>query len=426
VSRKYEFMNKKSFIVKSSAFVFGLIMAAACSNADSPIEGAGGEVIPDVDIPTDLTEKVATDGWGQGGFAGSWAAPEITTADGRKSAMAEVYKSTNEDVAATGVVMQQTIEGVPNGHYTVELYANAMYTPDRGFDSDLVDGAMDVVYVFANEAQTPVKAQVAVSTGENGEYTIETDVTDGTLTIGIAKAKGGTNWHTIQIKSVTGSMKLADAYATLIPVAESLLNAMICNEAEEALQEAINAPKTLENFNALGLAITLAQISAESFETVASGVIPTDKMNNWICTNDKDFHINTWSVEGNEGNDPSGMTTPFLENWMNKNDGTLPAGTEFYYTLIGLEPGMKFSVSALIRAYSEAGNDISGAVFFVGDSEKNISEGTAFEYNGMKGIYGTYTAEGTTNEDGSLYIGVKLTEPTFNWVAIKNISITLQ
>ena len=44
----------------------------------------------------------------------------------------------------------------------------------------------------------------------------------------------------------------------------------------------------------------------------------------------------------------------------------------------------------------------------------------------MKGIYGTYTAEGTTDENGTLLIGVKLTEPTFNWVAIKNMTITLK
>lgn len=420
-------MNKKSFIVKSSAFVFGLIMAAACSNSDSPVvDGGGDQEIPDVDIPTDLTEKVATDGWAQGGFAGAWAAPEVDTSDGRHSQMAEVYAGSNDGVAATGVIMQQKIENLPNGHYTVVLYANSLYTPNRGFDSDMADGATDVAFVFANDVKEAIVAKVAETTATNGEYTIETEVTDGTLTLGLLKEKGGTNWHTIQIKSLTGSMKLADAYPEVIQIAESLLETIISNATEEALQEAINAPKNLENFNALCIAVTAAEISAESFETVGSGVIPTDKMANWTCSNDKDFHINTWSVEGNEGNDPSGMTTPFLENWMNKNDGMLPAGTEFYYSLLGLEPGMKFSVSALIRAYSEAGNDISGAVFFVGEGEKSISEGTAFEYNGMKGIYGTYTAEGTTDESGALFIGVKLTEPTFNWVAIKNISITLK
>jgi len=41
----------------------------------------------------------------------------------------------------------------------------------------------------------------------------------------------------------------------------------------------------------------------------------------------------------------------------------------------------------------------------------------------MKGIYGTYTAQGTTDENGNLILGVALTEPTFNWVAIKNVTI---
>ena len=96
-------MIKKSFILKSSAFMFGVLLFGACSNADSPIP----EPVPDVDVVTDYTIKVATDGWGQGGFAGAWAAPEVDTEDGRHSAMAEVYKSTNEDVAATGSVMEQ-------------------------------------------------------------------------------------------------------------------------------------------------------------------------------------------------------------------------------------------------------------------------------------------------------------------------------
>ena len=411
-------MIKKSFILKSSAFMFGVLLFGACSNADSPIP----EPVPDVDVVTDYTIKVATDGWGQGGFAGAWAAPEVDTEDGRHSGMAEVYVGSNDGVAATGIIMQQTVE-IPNGHYTVELYANSLYTPNRGFDSDMADGATDVAFVFANEVRVPIVCKVAETTPENGLYTLEVDVTDGKLTLGLDKVKGGTNWHSIQIKSLLGKMKLADAYAILIPKAESMLNMMICNAAEEALQEAMNAPKTLENFEALVLAIAYAEMSAESFKIVASGVIPTDNMANWNCTNDKAFHVNTWSVEGNEGNDPSGMTTPFIENWMNKDDGTLPAGTEFYYSLVGLNPNQTYTVSALIRCYSEAGNDISGAAFFVGDSQKDISEGTAFEYNGMKGIYGTHTAQGTTDENGNLILGVALTEPTFNWVAIKNVTI---
>ena len=153
-------------------------------------------VVEDVDV----TSLVSTSGWGQAAFAGTWAAPAITTADGRSAQMAEKYYT---DVNATGIEMQQTLEGLTNGKYIVELYANSLYTPNRGFDSDMQDGATDVAYVFANEKQVPIVAKVAETTAENGLYTIYVKVTDGTLTLGLGKNKAGTNWHTIQIKSLT-------------------------------------------------------------------------------------------------------------------------------------------------------------------------------------------------------------------------------
>ena len=97
--------------------------------------------------------------------------------------------------------MQQTIE-VANGSYVVELYANSFYTPERGFASDMADGATDVAYVFANDAKTFITAKVGTSFTESGVYSVETQVTDGKLTLGFGKAKAGTNWHTIQIKSL--------------------------------------------------------------------------------------------------------------------------------------------------------------------------------------------------------------------------------
>ncbi len=410
-------MNKSIFL-KGSALALGLMLMSACTKVDSPVQVEPED--PIIQVELDLTNLVATDGWGQGGFAGSWAAPEVTTLDGRTSGMAEVYKSTNEDVAATGVVMQQKIEALPNGHYTVALYANAMFTPDRGFASDLTDGAMDVVYVFANEAQTPVKAQIATSTTENGKYVVETDVTDGTLTIGIAKAKGGTNWHTIQIASLacTQEAPLSELYKPLLDEAEALLAEKMSEEAKKTLNEAIALPHSKEAMDNLALAIALAKGSINSYKIIAAGGVPNDKLDNWICTNTNTFHINTWSVEGNEGNDPSGMVTPFIENWVGK-PGPLGEG-DIFLTLPMLTPGEKYTVSALIRVYSESGEAVSGAFF---GSEDIAKKGTAFEYNGMKGVYGTFTQEVTVDENGSLLIGLKIANPTFNWVAIKDVKI---
>lgn len=183
---------KKSFFFKSSLVAVAALFMTACNeNYDNPF---GVEELYDLDV----TELVATDGWG-GGWCATQYAPAVKTADGRVSQMMENYQT---NVDATGVILQQTLEGLKNGNYKVELYANAFYTDGRGFESDMQDGAMDVAYVFANEVKCPVVGQIATATSKNGEYALEVKVTDGTLTLGLGKEKAGTNWHTIQIKSL--------------------------------------------------------------------------------------------------------------------------------------------------------------------------------------------------------------------------------
>lgn len=126
-------------------------------------------------------------------------APSVTTDDGRSAVMIEKYE---ENVNSTGEILYQEISGLENGNYLVTLYANAMFTPGRNFESDMEDGATDVAYVFANNTQVPITAHRATTVTENGEYTLTATVTEGTLRLGLGKSKEGTNWHTIQIKSL--------------------------------------------------------------------------------------------------------------------------------------------------------------------------------------------------------------------------------
>ena len=420
-------MNKKSFIVKSLAFVFGTALFAACTTVDNPAilpggEGGGGEPVVEGSVPVDLTAKVATDAWG-GGWCATQYAPAVVTADGRTSQLMENYQG---DVNATGTLLQQTIEGLENGIYNVAVYANAFYTDGRGFDSDMTDGATDVAYVFANDVKTYIVANIATATTQNGEYLIENvEVTDGKITIGLGKDKAGSNWHTIQIKALELMMPVSQAYAEVLPQAQELASKKMAASINAALAAAIAAPKSLDNYLSLLEAMNQARGSIVSYEVIDNGAIADDKLDNWTCTNDKAFHINTWSVEGNEGNDPSGMVTPFIENWVWGGDGSLlNAQTEVSYKLNGVEPGESYTISALIRAYSEAGNDVDGASFFVGSEKVSLSTGNAFEYNGMKGIYGTYSATGQVDAEGNLKFGVVLDNPTFNWIAIKSVKIS--
>ena len=149
----------------------------------------------------DLTARVGVtaEDWHAGGSVPDWAAPEVITHDGRRTPLAEVYEETTE---TTGTVMEQTITGLPIGSYQVTLYANAYYTPDRGFDSDVTEGQADVVYCFANDMKTYIPAHIGTSVTEHDGVILDCDVTDGTLHLGMVAEKPGTNWHSIQIRSL--------------------------------------------------------------------------------------------------------------------------------------------------------------------------------------------------------------------------------
>ena len=148
----------------------------------------------------DLTSRVGTAAadWQAVGLI-DWAGPKIITRDGRETALAEVYETTTGN---TGTVMEQTVTGLKDGAYEVTVYANGFYTDGRGFDSNITDGQKDVAFVFANEAKTYIVAHIGTSVSTHGEYTLNCNVTNGKLHMGLTAEKAGTNWHSIQIKSL--------------------------------------------------------------------------------------------------------------------------------------------------------------------------------------------------------------------------------
>lgn len=419
-------MNKKSFMLRSVAVLFGAMLYASCTQTDIPVEeeeevNPNKEIEGEVVYADNFTDLVATDGWG-GGWCATQYAPAVTTGDGRSAQMMENYQGS---VDATGVLLQQTVNGLENGKYKVTLYANAFFTSGRGFDSPMADGATDVAYVFANDAKQYIEAHIATATTVNGLYELEVEVTNNTLNLGLGKDKAGTNWHTIQIGSLQKAISMADAYDGLEAEAYLFMDQRISKPAFQDLMAALSAKRTVENYYQLYDAVQNAVISAQSYDIVSAGVVPSDRLEGWVCTNAQGIHINTWSVEGNPGNDPTGIVTPFIENWVNKNDGTLGDGM-IYYELPGLEPNRVFYASVRFRAYSEAGNDLSGLTFFIGDQNViDITDAYPFEYNGMKGAYAVFWATGTTDEDGVARFGFKLENATFNWLSIKDVEISM-
>ena len=202
------------------------------------------------DQENDKTNLVAADGWKKfetdnaADLAPDWAAPAITTYDGRTTQPAEVYEST---VETTGQIIYQNITGLTNGSYKVGFYAHAAYTSGRGFESDVQEGDQDVAYVFANEEKAFIPAHIATSIAEYQLEEFNVEVTDGTITLGLGKEKAGTNWHTMQIYRLTWFTTAKEVYAidqenlqAAIAEASALLDDATKTEGREALQTAIN------------------------------------------------------------------------------------------------------------------------------------------------------------------------------------------
>ncbi len=141
----------------------------------------------------------ATDAWSASSTSAN--APEVTTADGRTAPMIE-YNTRVGKEKLNSVVMQQTVWNLPNGTYNVELYANAL---NNNYEVPLTDGDNTLVYVSANDVKTPVVAKNATAITESEVYAINgAVVTDGSLHLTLSKNdKDGTNWHTVQVKSIS-------------------------------------------------------------------------------------------------------------------------------------------------------------------------------------------------------------------------------
>ena len=168
---------------------------------------------------TDLTNCVgiSQDDWNTLWTASSRNYPTVTTKDGRKAPMMLIGKGPDE----SGVeLMWQEVNGLPNGDYLVELFANAVYTSDPNSNSFTKDGAEDVVYLEANGQRTYVDVRFLNTVPWNGFYRINATVTDGKLRMSMYAEKPGTDFHTLQIKrlvllplkgDVNGDRKLTEA-----------------------------------------------------------------------------------------------------------------------------------------------------------------------------------------------------------------------
>ncbi len=159
------------------------------------LQTANNAVVPTSVALVDNTEKVGT-------TAASWPTVDIahegpeartTTLDGVTMVEQWCDASKNDQI---GIVLTQKLTGLANGVYEVEVYASAV---DQSAGNPN-NGKTDIALVYANDAENPVTVTTNYTLNT---YKLTALVSDGTLEMGLKKVKAGTNWHTIQIKSLT-------------------------------------------------------------------------------------------------------------------------------------------------------------------------------------------------------------------------------
>lgn len=126
---------------------------------------------------------------------------EGKTADYEGLANPAVERYTHSAPYETGDILTQTLTGLRNGTYEVQLDVAASFTPDRGFTCPTGD---ELSVVFANETQEnlPVVARGWVAEGEQNTVALTTTVTDGTLKYGIKNLAQSGNWFVARLISI--------------------------------------------------------------------------------------------------------------------------------------------------------------------------------------------------------------------------------
>ncbi len=169
--------------------------------------------------------------------------------------------------------------------------------------------------------------------------------------------------------------------------------------------------------------------------TNVDGTSATDWTRTWLGDGKVgDFHLNTWSVEGNNNADGTNMVVNFLEDWVAK--GSTLSDQKFQRNPVKVAPGA-YKITANIRVYNESGADYMKGAYLFGnvsrnslfanedEAQTNAVEGAKYNtYNNMlnywKDGFETYAI---VPKDGTLTFGIMIENANYNWVAAKNFRV---
>ena len=357
---------------------------------------------PEATVDLDVTNKVNKDGWVvENGSKNTVTIDNIV--------MVENFQDSSE---ATGVVLWQDVTGLENGKYTVELWANARVA---WRESAAIDGQEELTYLVANNVEISMQVLLNPGLNNNATYVLDgVEVTDGTLHIEMNKKAAGSNWHTIQIKSLT-------LHAT---------NEVIANIAKVDLKAALEAanavsPKTDEFAAAIAAAQDVYDNSKDAEEVKAAvatlkeatklAILMNATEENPVLT---DFVVNGTFDAGTTGwksttgaqnqgtatNQQGAFTGAFFENWHPSNY------TGKLYQVIENIPNGIYELS--ICAFTNNHDATAQFVYANGDKVALTT-----------GAPTAYTVR-TIVENNTIEIGFEQTAAVSNWCGIDNISLT--
>lgn len=273
-------------IVQAKSEVNGATTAEALTKSINDLEAARQvyvvSAIPN-GVTFDLNFKM-TNNWINGG--NTYNAGGVT--------MRERYF---DDVYRTGDMMTQTISGLANGIYNVELYANANWTPNRGnIKTAAADAGAEVSSVFANEITAKVPLVHQTTTATAGQYKLEgVEVKDGTINLGIRNDANGANWILIAPKSLTfvSALDLSELIATLTNDLEraNAINGKMSTAAQQQLAAAIEGadvnsdnPDELDRMiSELQKAIAAAETSISDYAKIKTYIEKANKIDESIA-----------------------------------------------------------------------------------------------------------------------------------------------
>ena len=169
--------------------------------------------------------------------------------------------------------------------------------------------------------------------------------------------------------------------------------------------------------------------------TNVDGTSATDWTRTWLGDGRVgDFHLNTWSVEGNNNADGTNMVVNFLEDWVAR--GSTLSDQKFQRNPVKVAPGA-YKITANIRVYNESGADYMKGAYLFGnvsrnslfanedEAQTNAVEGAKYNtYNNMLNYWKDgFEAYTIVPEDGTLTFGMMIENANYNWVAAKNFHV---